>query len=205
KKEGYYSYWEGLAGMRSPQISGQGDDSSLKETELDFVRRNLTIHAIYSPWNTSLSSEAKEGERSYALIGADFYPGSSLYAERVEAPASGNPDALYGLAYRVDYQEKNDWDSLELRVLAPQDERADSLAVLEEDGSFRLLETERVQNYLKTFVPEPEGTVYILASKNGKLRYVLIGVGALLLLAAVFWMFRKKGKTPPGASEGAQA
>ena len=173
-KEGYYTDWENV--------------------ELTNIHRNLTIHAVYSAWETSLSSARTEGDKPLALIGADFYPGSILHAERIEAPAVELEPykTLCGYEYQVRYREKNDWDSLELRVLA-EDKNADALAFVDKDGKATMLETERVQSYLKARVPSSEGVVAVLSSERTKHKYMIMaGIGAgILLLFVLLRRFKK--------------
>ena len=172
-KEGYYSDWE--------------------EVELKDIHRNLTIHAVYSAWETSIASGKKEGDRPYALIGADFYPGSILVAEKFDPDVDMDSyKTLFGYAYHVRYKEKNDWESLELRVLA-EDKNADTLAYIDYDGNMTMLETERVESYLKAIVPSSEGKVVVLSSERSKYRYFIIGGIAcgILLLFIVLRLFKK--------------
>ncbi len=175
-REGYYADWE--------------------DVDLTNVHRNLTVHAVYSAWNTTLASDLVEEGMHAAFLGADFYPDSALTAQRLEAPAEkkGGYETISGLRYRLDYEKENRWDRLELRVLAP-DMRADTLGLLQDNGEITILDTERVQSYLKTEVSDTEGVILVLSGGKAPVYlYVIAGIAGLCILALILRFMMRKGK-----------
>lgn len=168
EKEGFYHVWD--------------------HSDLNNIRNNLQVNAIYCPWISVISTE--EEPLAQFLAAGKFYPDAHLNIQKVESTQrkiSGyrTEDCF---AYEI-WQDANSLyeDETVLRILAKNYSNQTAIGILSQ-GQLRLTECRRDGDYL-VFTGPGSGTIVILepVGKYG------IWMGALLLLAFVcMFCYRKK-------------
>lgn len=175
KKAGYYGVWE--------------------EEDLNQIKRNLTVHAVYDTWITTISSATLStgNERAELLISADFYPDTTLSYETIptEDYYVGGCQARAAYRFGLSCERQSDFGELCVRVLAPEGKRK-MQAAIEQEGGMLLLDTWRDGSYLVFTMDEP-GSFVIVEENPGYLIY-LPAAGAAVLLCLLYAGRRRKGR-----------
>lgn len=179
EKAGYYGVWE--------------------EEDLNRIKRNLTVHAVYDTWITTISSETLSAgnERADLLISADFYPDTTLSYETIPTENYHVGGYQTRAAYRFDLscERQRDFGALCVRVLAPEGKRT-MQAAIEQEGTMLLLDTWQDGSYLVFTMDEP-GSFVIVEENPGYLVY-LLAAGAAALFVVLYVRHRRKRRRKKG-------
>lgn len=169
EKEGFFQYWE--------------------EKDLSDIRRNYKVHAVYTPWTTTIASSQEP--KPLLLAEAAFYPDTGLHVresqEQAEAPSGCR--TVKSFTYEIQPPQGASLpDQVTLHVRA---EGADRVGILR-DGAIELQEAVKDGEYL-VFAAASSGELVLM--KHTLLWPVLLAA-AVTVLGVIGWqMTRKKGKS----------
>lgn len=176
EKDGYFAYWE--------------------EADIKYITRNMDIHAVYEPWQNSVSGKVKIGEKALILASSDFYQNVHINLEEMVLSGSETDIPIsYRLykayTYDIESAQSKDYDAIELRIL--NEENKDIAIALKDGETFHIIPSESIGSYEKFVVDKQSGEFLVLEKEKrvSVFIYVVVGIG---ILGVVYLVYRKMGK-----------
>lgn len=173
KKAGCYGIWE--------------------EESLLHINRNITVHAIYGAWITTISAAGEE--KPSLLVSADFFPDARLTYQKlpVEQYTKEGYEVIAAYDFTLTSEHQQDYGALRVRVASPKAKRQLCAAWVQE-GEIRILDTEVDGSYLVFAMNQP-GTFLILEQNADHTIWITAGLAVfVILLVMAVVRHRKKSR-----------
>ena len=173
EKAGYTALWDGL-----------------EEALAEAVYFDKTFEAAYVPLESTLMSvETAENGKALLLLTGGFGPEAELLLTEADAPAVEKGTLLQTLGFTVPESQQ----PVSARCLLPENCDADHLQILvrSADGEWTEKEFTVSGSYAVFPVESGENTLALIQETASKLPILLLGAGAVLVIA-LFVLFKKK-------------
>lgn len=175
-----------------------------EEESLQHINRNITVHAIYGDWITTIGAEGEE--KPSLLVSADFFPDTRLTYQVLPAEQYTKEGYRVTAAYdfSLDSEHQLDDEALRVRVVSPAAKNQLCAAEVQE-GEIRVLDTQVDGSYLVFTMDEP-GIFLILEQNDDHTIGVIAGLAAfvIVLAAAVVRQWKKSRQKKEKKSEEEQ-
>lgn len=156
------------------------------------VIRNMNIHAVYSDWTSTISTEE---EKPRLLIGGEFHPNAAITLTEilqeelhVAIPEDYTLSEAYSFAIHSPIEHKN--DKIRIHILSDAEEKNAKIGIITENGLI-LRNCEKEGSYL-IFDMEDVGEFLILEKNPNPFPFILIMGAAIIGIGIIIRIVYKK-------------
>lgn len=175
KKEGYYGEWP--------------------EFDYTIVKFSQSFEAIYKPWISVISSEAKANGKALALAEGNFSERADITAQMVENVALPNnvqPEKAQCIEVKLNDEAMQENEVHQIRLLKPELKRCQVYQMI--DGTWQLQSSHENGSYIQVEMEGQEAVFCVVVTSN-LIYWVIGGIAVIGCTLIGVILYRKKNKT----------
>ena len=175
KKEGYYGEWP--------------------EFDYTDVKFSQSFEAVYKPWISVISSEAKANGKALALAEGNFSERADITAQMVEHVALPNnvqPEKAQCIEVKLNDEAMQENEVHQIRLLKPELKRCQVYQMI--DGTWQLQSSHENGSYIQVEMEGQEAMFCVVVTSN-LIYWVIGGIAVIGCTLIGVILYRKKNKT----------
>jgi len=174
-KKGYYEAWD--------------------KVDTNFVKRNLTIKAVYKGWQSAISTKTNVGNKAVMMAGGNFYPGTKIECIEITTKEEQIPKGYIlknAYQYTITSPEKRERDQFELRLFS--DKTKNLVVAIEKGNTYKMIPTKKIGSYLKFYTKTQGGKVLLLQKREINPIWLIIALIIVFVVCGGLYFYKKKRK-----------